>query len=135
MKPKNKILIIDDEIYFLKVVEMAFKKNGYDVWTASNPTEALKIALKEKPDLIMSDYMLPEKNGLDFCLQIRNLPELKNCIFIIMTNKMITKEIEQEFHNLPDGWVSKTIGVKEMMVKIEQWLNIFKGGQKKLKNF
>ncbi|HOK39665.1 MAG TPA: response regulator [bacterium] len=120
------ILVVDDELYFLEILHIYALKKGYNVIIENSPDVAYERAIYVEPDLILSDYMMSKMNGLEFCKKIRNHPKLKDCLFIIMTNKPISKEVEAEFHNLPDGWISKTVGIKEMFNKIDKWLKIKK---------
>ena len=81
----TKILIVDDEIDILDFLSYNLKKEGFDVFTASNGKEALKIAQKINPDLIILDIMMPEIDGIEVCRRLREKPELHQTIIAFLT--------------------------------------------------
>ena len=68
-----KILIVDDELDILEFLSYALKKEGFTVITANNGNEGLILAKKHKPDLIILDVMMPEKDGYEVCKEIREI--------------------------------------------------------------
>ncbi|MFZ4106882.1 response regulator transcription factor, partial [Flavobacterium sp.] len=68
MKKKEiKILLVDDEIDILEIVGYNLTQEGYCIFTASNGKEAIEVALKEHPHLIIMDVMMPEMDGMEAC--------------------------------------------------------------------
>ncbi|HOK41613.1 MAG TPA: response regulator [bacterium] len=123
MKEK-KVLIIDDNTNFLLLLQFYGENKKYKLYFESSAEAGYQRAEEIIPDLILCDYVLGKVNGLEVCKRVRENPKIRNCIFIMMTNKPITKEIEEEFHNLPDGWVSKSLGAEQIFNKIDKWLEI-----------
>ena len=73
-----KILIIDDEELIRKMLRKLFKKNGYDVMEAHNGNQGIKLFKDYDPDLIITDLIMPEKEGLETIKKIKKLnPEIK----------------------------------------------------------
>ena len=68
---EEKILIIEDEEDLVKGLKLNLADEGYEVDWASNGEEGLRKAMEETPDLIILDIMLPKKNGLDVCRELR----------------------------------------------------------------
>ena len=66
-----KILLVDDEKDILEFLSYNLKKEGYNVFTANNGIDALKIARKVKPDLVVLDVMMPQMDGMQVCEEIR----------------------------------------------------------------
>ena len=64
------VLIVDDEKRLVSLVESYLTQEGYRVATAFNGKQALEVAAKEKPDLIILDIMMPEMNDMNFCVRI-----------------------------------------------------------------
>jgi two-component system sensor histidine kinase/response regulator len=84
---KKTILLIDDESIILKAVKEIFKKEGYDVITASNGPGALKKLKRQKPDLALIDVIMPGMSGFDLTERIRadsNLKDLKIAFLTIL---------------------------------------------------
>lgn len=81
----TKILIVDDEIDILDFLSYNLKKEGFDVSTALNGKEALEIAHKTAPDLIILDIMMPEIDGIEVCRRLRAKPEFNQTIITFLT--------------------------------------------------
>lgn len=85
MNPFIKILIADDEPDILEILKFNLEAEGFVVDTAKNGVEAIEKAKVNKPDLIILDIMMPVKNGIDTCQQLRSMPEFKNTIITFLT--------------------------------------------------
>lgn len=81
----KKILLVDDNLLQLKLMEKAFSDNGYYCLKANSVTEALNILNKEKPDIILSDFEMPDMTGFDFKEQLMLSPAFKNIPFLFLT--------------------------------------------------
>ncbi len=68
-----KILIVDDEAVILLGWENSLKSAGYDVETASNGNKAIEIACKHKTDIVITDFIMPEMNGVELCRRIKEI--------------------------------------------------------------
>ena len=80
-----KILIVDDEIDIIELLSYNLKKENFTVVAAMNGKEAIQIASKIKPDIILMDVMMPEMDGIEACRQIKALPQLKKTPLIFLT--------------------------------------------------
>lgn len=81
----TKILVVDDEEDILDFLSYNLKKEGFDVSTASNGSDALNIAKKNQPDLIILDIMMPELDGIEVCRRLRADPKFHNTIITFLT--------------------------------------------------
>lgn len=70
MKPQSSILIVDDDDIFRELLASFFADVGFKVHTAINGNEAFSIFLKEKPDVVITDVIMPVENGIDFAKKI-----------------------------------------------------------------
>ncbi|MBN2408368.1 MAG: response regulator [Candidatus Aminicenantes bacterium] len=71
MTPKKRILVVDDEVDFIKMLQARLRIEGYEVLTAEDGIQAIQIARKEKPDLIILDIMMPGLDGHSVCDMIK----------------------------------------------------------------
>lgn len=85
MTPVKKILIADDEPDILEILQFNLEAEGYEVNTAKNGVEAIEKAKKNKPDLIILDIMMPLKNGIETCQQLRSMAAFKNTLITFLT--------------------------------------------------
>lgn len=81
----KKILIADDEPDILEIIRFNLEKEGYEVESAKNGMEALEMAKKFHPDLIILDVMMPVRNGWEVCNQLRMMPEFRQTLIIFLT--------------------------------------------------
>jgi CheY-like chemotaxis protein len=83
MKPRNKVLVVDDETSLLDLYQIIFESAGYQVRSATNGRQALKLITEEMPDLILLDVMMPGLNGIEVCREIRTrYPSENPCILM-----------------------------------------------------
>ena len=84
---KKKILIVDDEANFLKILKLNLEAKGYAVVTAFEWEEALNKLKSENPDVVILDVMLPKLNGDEVCRRIRSDPIFSKIPVIMLTGK------------------------------------------------
>lgn len=80
-----KILIVDDEEDILEFLEYNLEKSGFQVYKAGDGIQAVEIARKEIPHLIVMDIMMPRMDGIEACEQIRKIPELNKSLICFLT--------------------------------------------------
>lgn len=85
MSIAKKILIADDEADILEIIQFNLQAEGYEVITAKNGDEAIEKAKKINPDLIILDVMMPYKNGIEVCNQLRMMPAFKETLIVFLT--------------------------------------------------
>src|SRR5215471_16756572 len=81
----NSILVVNDEPDQLKLMTSLLNKAGYSVLSAEDGLEALAVALREHPDLVVSDVSMPRMNGMDFCRQMRADSSLKTVPILLVS--------------------------------------------------
>ena len=119
-KMKPDILVVDDESDIVDILKYNLEKeNEYTVHAAYNGTEALAIAKKEKPDLILLDIMMPGMNGFEICKNLKSEPETKRIPVIFLTAK--ENEID-EIVGLEigaDDYIQKPISPRVVLARIK----------------
>jgi two-component system alkaline phosphatase synthesis response regulator PhoP len=81
----KKILIADDEPDILEIISYNLRTEGYETITAKDGEDALQKAKQTKPDLIILDVMMPNKNGMEVCKLLRNQPDFQQTLIIFLT--------------------------------------------------
>ena len=114
----KKILIADDEADILEIVSYNLELHGYEVLTARDGDQALKMAKEEHPDLIILDIMMPKKNGIEVCKILRSQPEFKDTLIVFLTalNDELSHVKGLEYG--ADDFISKPISPKIMASKV-----------------
>ena len=82
---KHKILLVDDDPDILEFIEYNLEKEGYEVSTANNGVEAIKMAESVHPDLILLDVMMPEMDGVETCTRLREIDAVKHTRIAFLT--------------------------------------------------
>jgi len=123
MKNKDfKILIVDDEPDIVEFLSYNLKKEEFSVITANNGKEALRIAEKEIPHLIILDVMMPEIDGIETCEELRQIPELEKSIIIFLTARSEDYSEIAGFKAGADDYISKPIRPKVLISRIHALL-------------
>ena len=94
-KPKKSILIVDDEKDILDSLSVFLKRNGYGVLLAETGEEALRLAKRELPNLIILDLILPDIDGSDVAADLLRLPSTRDIPVIFLTSIMTKPEQEE----------------------------------------
>lgn len=85
---KKKILIVEDDKSLREMYQLRLSINGYDVLEAGDGEEGLNLAIKEKPNLILLDVMMPKMSGMDVLDILKSTPETKDIPIIVLTALM-----------------------------------------------
>ncbi|GAA0878998.1 response regulator transcription factor [Algoriphagus jejuensis] len=117
-KQKIKVLVVDDEPDIVEILKYNLQKEGYDVATAEDGIKAVKTAAKFQPDVILLDIMMPNQDGVETCLQIRQIPELKNTFIIFLTARMEEYSEVAAFDVGADDYITKPIKPRALMSRI-----------------
>ena len=90
----KRILVCDDEPHILHVVATKLRNGGFEVLSAADGEEAFQIAVKEKPDLLITDYQMPFLSGLELCAKLRVDPNTTAIPVIMLTARGFSIEEE-----------------------------------------
>ncbi|MEW7280995.1 response regulator transcription factor [Aquimarina sp. 2201CG1-2-11] len=120
------ILLVDDEPDILEIVGYNLSAEGYNVITAENGVEAVKVAKKKKPHLVILDVMMPEMDGIEACEQIRKLPDLQNIIITFLTARGEDYSQVAGFDAGADDYITKPIRPKVLVSKVKALLRRLK---------
>ena len=135
MKKKEiKILLVDDEADILEIVGYNLSEEGYKVFKASNGKEAIAVAKKEKPHLIILDVMMPEMDGMEACENIRKIPELQNVIITFLTARNEDYSQVAGFDAGADDYIAKPIKPKLLVSKVKALLRRLKSDSSTTEN-
>ncbi len=124
-----KILIVDDEPDILEFLRYNMVKEGFEVFTAGNGIEGIKLAKQHKPDLIILDVMMPEMDGIEACRRIREEKSLSHTLIIFLTARSEDFTELAAFDAGADDYVSKPIRPRILLSRIHALLRR-KSGEK-----
>jgi len=125
MAPENKILLIEDELYLLKIYGNKLKRSGFDVSIATTGDEGLHKVMTDRPDLILLDLILPGgKDGFQILEEIKKNPSTKKIPVIILSNLGQKSDIERGMTlGAADYLVKADISLPSVVEKIKKYLS------------
>jgi len=123
--PQNKILLVDDEPDILEFLSYNLLKEGYQVFTASNGKDALSIAEKEIPHLILLDVMMPGMDGIEVCEHLKLMPLLAKTIIAFLTARGEDYSQIAGFEAGADDYITKPIKPKLLVSRIKALMRRF----------
>lgn len=124
----EKILLVDDESDILEFVSYNLSKEGFQVITCNNGKEAIQLAQKENPDLIILDVMMPEMDGIETCHELRTIEKLKDTLIIFLSARGEDYSQVAGFDAGADDYVSKPIKPRLLVSRVKAVLRR-KGGK------
>ena len=119
----KKILIIEDEVILLDLLTKKLSREGYEVKTAQNGKEGMLMMAKEVPDLVLTDIVMPEKNGFAVIAEMKQSELLKNVPIIIISNSGQPVDLDKAKGLGVFDWLIKTeFDPQEVVEKVKQVL-------------
>lgn len=119
----RKVLIIDDDPFFLKVLTDNFSDNGFTVFNANDGIEGVKAYLETSPDVVISDLVMPRMGGVSTCMEIGRLAGDSPPVIVLLTSMF--QETPHE-HDAPEMGarihIPKSIRPVDIVIIVEQLL-------------
>jgi CheY-like chemotaxis protein len=119
---KARLLVVEDEPALARVLQMRLQIEGFEVEIAGDGAEAMTMIVKQHPDLVVCDLMMPVMDGLEFTRAIKGNPDLKAIPILILTALKSDKEMAQLRQLGVDAFVTKPYDGKELSAQIRQLL-------------
>lgn len=113
----RKILVVDDEPAFARFVGSSLSHKGYEVLTANNGQEALRLLFAHKPDLVLLDVMMPKMDGWQTCNRIREVSDVP--IVIVTGSQRSESDIVCGLDYGADDYLIKPVGNKELAARVK----------------
>ena len=121
----EKILVVDDEEHILELISFNLTNNGYKVIKANNGIDAVRLAIEEKPKLILLDLMIPGKDGYDVCREVISNSEIRNIPIIMLTAKSEELDKILGLELGADDYITKPFSVRELLARVKAVLRRF----------
>jgi DNA-binding response OmpR family regulator len=125
---KPRILVVDDERDFRAIVTHVLERGGYDVVTAADGAEGLKVFAQTSPDLVVLDGHLPDIDGFEVCRRIRALPNGKKVPILLCTVRSALSTVAAGFEAGATGYVLKPFEMEELLESVAEALKRAKPG-------
>jgi CheY-like chemotaxis protein len=116
----KRILLADDSITIQKVVELTFSDGDYEVIAVNNGAKAIQKLSEMRPDIILSDIIMPEKNGYEVCEYVKSHPEYRNIPVILLTGTFEPFDPDRADKAGCDAVVTKPFESQSLIHKVEE---------------
>lgn len=126
---KEKILLVDDEPDILEFISYNLSKEGYSVTTSTNGKEAIEIAKKTFPDLIILDVMMPEMDGIETCHELRQIDGLKHTLIAFLSARGEDYSQVAGFDAGADDYITKPIKPRLLISRVKAILRRKSGAE------
>lgn len=120
---KKTILIVDDEPSIVITLEYLMKHAGHDVVTARDGLQALDCLAESKPDLMILDVMMPNKNGFEVCEEVRSDDRFADMPIVILSAKSSEAEINRGLALGADAYIIKPFSTHDLVERVNSLLN------------
>ncbi len=119
---KEKILLVDDEPDIIDLITYNLEKEGYHIKSASNGRDAIGIAKEFIPDLILLDVMMPDMDGIETCVELRDIDRLNGSVIAFLTARGEDYSQIAGFDAGADDYISKPIKPRVLLSRIQALL-------------
>ena len=122
LMPKRKILIVDDEAFILNLLRNGLTENGFDVITAPDGFEGILSVEDHKPDMVISDIMMPRLTGLDFLKALKNNKETRNIPVILISARDEVEIVQKGLSMGAVDFITNPFKINEIVGKLRHHL-------------
>jgi DNA-binding response OmpR family regulator len=125
---ETRLLVVEDESGMLEEMRVFLQREGYRVLTARTGREALAVARAERPDLVLLDWMLPEKSGIDVCRELR---QTLDCGIIMVTARSDVSDKIVGLELGADDYLTKPFSLRELASRIRSVMRRLRGTEER----
>ena len=118
----HKILIADDEPNIVISLEYLMQREGYAVSVARDGEEAIAAILRDRPDLVLLDVMMPKKSGFEVCQEVRANDAAQGILILMLSAKGRDTDFAKGLGLGADAYMTKPFSTKELVQKVRQML-------------
>jgi len=112
----KRILIVDDEPSIVRLLKVNLERQGYSIETAENGVQALAKIMAAYPDLLISDVMMPEMDGLELVEHVRRHPALRDLPIVLLTQKSAERDVMNGYARGADVYLNKPFNPAELIL-------------------
>jgi class 3 adenylate cyclase len=124
MRTTPLILVVDDNPMNVEILQTRLLANGYEIITATDGEEALAAVREQRPDLVLLDVMMPKKDGIQVCRELRADPTLPFIPIILVTAKTDTKDVVRGLEAGGDEYLTKPVDQAALVARVKSMLRI-----------
>ena len=114
----GRVLVVEDERDVAELIRYNLVSEGYEVVLATNGTDALRLARESRPDVVLLDIMVPQLNGWEICLRLKQDPALAGIAVVMVTGRVAEGDKVLGFELGADDYVTKPFSPRELVARV-----------------
>jgi DNA-binding response OmpR family regulator len=118
----QKILVVDDEPNIVQSLAFVFNREGFDVATAGDGVQAMSMIRDSKPNPLILDIMMPNKNGYEVCQEIKSDPELKDIQVLMLSSISNENSRRHAMSQGADDYINKPFSPMQVVTRVKELL-------------
>ena len=118
----QKILVVDDEPNIVQSLAFVFNREGFDVATAGDGVQAMSMIRDSKPNLLILDIMMPNKNGYEVCQEIKSDPELQDIQVVMLSSISNEDSRRHAMSQNADDYINKPFSPMQVVTRVKELL-------------
>jgi two-component system alkaline phosphatase synthesis response regulator PhoP len=119
----KKVVVVDDDEKVITLIEKILIKNGFQVFSALEGQKALELVRREKPDILITDILLPGIDGVELCKAVKHNPETTDIKVILITGVYNQASFQLEMNCRADGFIEKPIDINKLSRLVNEKMN------------
>lgn len=112
------VMVVDDDERILRLLQHVLEKDGFRLVVARNGREALQLAAENEPQIIITDWRMPEMSGLDLCRRLKDSESLRNSYVIMLSAQEKVEDIEEGFGAGTDDYICKPFSTSILLARV-----------------
>ena len=118
----KKILVVEDEIQILELLLTVFGLEGYEVLSAKNGDEALRMSRELEPDVLILDKRLPDMDGREVCTSLKSDEKTSHLKILMLSGLSQDYDLKEAYQAKADAYMTKPFRIKQLVGKVEELL-------------
>ena len=118
----NTVLVVDDDPVILKLLEVNFEMEGFDVLVAHDGQEGIAVARESRPDVVVSDIMMPKQSGLELVVALKGDPATRDIPIILLSAKAQNADVRTGLDAGADDYVTKPFEPMDLVDRVNRLL-------------
>ena len=120
--PDSTILVVDDDPVILKLLEVNFEMEGFTVLVAHDGEEGIEVARRDRPEVIVSDIMMPKRSGLELVSELKGDPDTSDIPIILLSAKAQNADVRVGLDSGADDYVTKPFEPLDLVDRVNRLL-------------
>jgi len=120
--PDSTVLVVDDDPVILKLLEVNFDMEGFAVLIARDGEEGIEVARRERPDLIISDIMMPNVSGIELVAELKGDPDTSDIPIILLSAKAQNADVRSGLDAGADDYITKPFEPLDLVDRVNRLL-------------